>query len=207
MRMPKVWTSAARGYTATFIPAEKNASLICPTNHCVSASVSNAIATIENLPRSPWIKSHWSWFNILGNNFASSSTRAKSAFAARSVASASFVFRTAPATFPKRNSPSTPTATAASARVFPIPVSMTDKETMSGAAAITASSAMPANTSQTHQFSSRSASSRSASRSVSGALLTFFARRSTAKGPRPEWGLAAGLLIGALFLLLNYMLK
>ena len=35
----------------------------------------------------------------------------------------------------------------------------------------------------------------------------FFARRSTAKGPRPEWGFVAGAVIGVALILLNYWIK
>jgi hypothetical protein len=37
--------------------------------------------------------------------------------------------------------------------------------------------------------------------------LTVFARRSTAKGPRPEWAVLAGLLVGALLNVINWWFK
>lgn len=43
--------------------------------------------------------------------------------------------------------------------------------------------------------------------SFSSAFLMLFARRSTAKGPHPEWGFVVGALIGIIILLLDHWLK
>ncbi len=113
---------------ATDIRAQKKASLIFPANDCVSKSVSNAMAIAENLPRRLWIKSHWLWFSERGINFASSSALAKSAFAARSLASAAPAMASAtflsdrtrnsvwmrPSHIPNRTSPTMPNAIATS---------------------------------------------------------------------------------------------
>ena len=125
--------SGARGIVLTRIPTEKKASLIWLANHCVSTSGSNAMLISTNLPFRSWINSNCSWFNTLGNNLASSSMRANSAFEARSLASAARTVASATLLFdrlrnsvwmrasilPQRTSPTIPSAIALSAIADP----------------------------------------------------------------------------------------
>jgi hypothetical protein len=69
------------------------------------------------------------------------------------------------------------------------------------------SSTIANKTNQAHQLSMRSASSSNALRSSSLAFLMFFARRSTAKGPRPLLAVLCGLLVGIILNLLNWWFR
>jgi len=113
--IPKLWTSAARGRTATFMPADIKAIMMPFANHRVSASVSNATFICSNVPRNPWMIFHCSWFSALGCNWDSSFVRAKSACAARSAAIAALSSK-----YALRNSMSPSRPSASSTRLFDI---------------------------------------------------------------------------------------
>jgi hypothetical protein len=79
--MPSRW-----GPCLTSIAANDSAWAIWAANLVASKSGGVVIKTVATLPRRVCSISNWAWVRFLGNNWASSSTRAKSALAARSFA-------------------------------------------------------------------------------------------------------------------------
>ncbi len=211
--VPKLWTSAARRYIPTLIPAEKNAFWKSEAYHHVSASVSYPIFTCSNWPASPWMKSHCAWLSSLGRNWFSSSALARSAFAARSIASASFAFERLrnsvwirESILPDTTSPTMPMAIQASVIADPHRQRL---ESYGGwTAAIITSTATAATTNPANIHSQNSNDDDAPSNSSLLAFIVPFGRRHDEKSFRGFWvGLLVSLLMFGTLFAVSFALK
>ncbi len=222
MSIPVLWTSGARGYIPTRMPALKNASRSEPANQRGSASISWIMETSGVFPRSVWITSNCRWSVMRGCIFASSSARAKSALEARSIAFAALSWRNPlsnstwasrsfdrlrnsvwyrPSILPNRTSPAIPNAIIASAIAVP---HCSRNESYSGwMPAMINSATTPTITNPANPHSQVSQDSDARSNCASVAFVVPSGRRHSGKAFRGFWwGVGGGTLIfGLLFLM------
>lgn len=200
---------APRVTIPTSIPAFWRAIAIILANHAGSESASEATMTAGIFPLSFCKISNDSWVNVRADNCFSNSTRAKSVFAARSIASESFAFDLARNSvwsllfnMPNSTSPTMPMATPASGTAE----SFKNRPYGGSIMAMANSAMIPTMTRKPHQILQRSHEPDAPSNSFSWAYFVPFGRYHAGKnGFRTcciafvVWSLILAFLLGAIY--------
>jgi hypothetical protein len=211
--MLKLCTDGSRANWPPPMPADIKAFRNSIANHQDSASASYPMLIVRNCSLRDWIKSHCLWLSIRGLNWASSWIRARSAFAARSMASASFAFERLRNSvwirlphMEKMTSPTIPIATPASGAIE----SFKNRPYGGWTIARISSAIMQTMTREPHQMLPRSHDPDAPSNSVSVALFVPFGRYQAGTNRLRTccvafvvWSLIAALLLSAIYLWSN----